>query len=227
MKRRQFLIGCGAGAALLASSKWRLLGAPLFPLLDPKDEHTFVLVFLRGGCDGLQLLAPFSDANYQDARPNSLKVGENEGYRIDQQYMNTGFGFHPEAGALKDLYDNGDLAIIHACGLANGTRSHFDAMDIIERGLNEKTSVHTGWMARYLNSINSSSYLPAISANSQLAEAFNGYGKASSIQNLGEYNLNRGSSMYHISSSQCILVILLWVIKHCRLWKPLTFYKAI
>lgn len=192
MKRRDFLIGCGAGAALLTSSKWRLMASPLYPLLAPNDNHTFVLVFLRGGCDGLQLLAPSSDAHYQDARPSSLKVNDNEGYLIEQEYQHTGFRFHPEAGDLKELYDNGDMAIIHACGLMNGTRSHFDAMDLIERGLNQHTSAHEGWMARYLNAIESKSYIPGVSASSNLADAFNGYGKAASIENLAEYNLMEG-----------------------------------
>lgn len=192
MKRRDFIIGCGAGATMLASSKWRLLASPLYPLLNPQDDHTFVLIFLRGGCDGLAMLSPFSDSHFQDARPNSLKVSEREGYRIDQQYQNTGFAFHPEAGELMDLYKNGDMAIIHACGLVNGTRSHFDAMDMIERGLNEKGSVVEGWMARYLNAIDSKGHLPGVSANNTLAQAFHGYQNASSINNLGTYNLGEG-----------------------------------
>ncbi len=192
MKRRDFLIGCGAGAALVASSNWRLLASPLYPLIPTDNDHTFVLIFLRGGSDGLQLLAPFSDAHYQDARPNSLKLMDNEGYRIDQQYQNTGFSFHPEAGDLKELYDNGDMAIIHACGLMNGTRSHFDAQDLIERGLNDNASVHDGWMARYLKSIDSPSLIPGVSASGNLAEAFRGYSKASSIKNLAKYNLAEG-----------------------------------
>lgn len=192
MKRRDFLIGCGAGAALIASSKWRLFGAPLYSMLAPEDEHTFVLIFLRGGCDGLQLLAPSSDQYYQDARPSGLKVGDKEGYLIEEQYQNTGFRFHPEAGPLKELYDNGDMAIIHACGLMNGTRSHFDAMDLIERGLNQHGTDREGWMARYLNAVNSGSFIPGVSASGNLAEAFNGYGKAVSIQNLAEYDFMEG-----------------------------------
>lgn len=192
MERRRFLIGCGAGAALLASSKWRMMASPLSNLLPADNKHTFVVLFLRGGCDGLQLLAPISDAHYQDARPKSLKLSDGQGYRIDQEYQHTGFSFHSEAGALKELYDNGDLSVIHACGLTNGTRSHFDAMHLIERGIDKNTSGHEGWMARYLNAVESNSYIPGVSVSANLADAFTGYGKASSINSLADYNLMEG-----------------------------------
>lgn len=192
MERRKFLIGCGAGAALLASSKWRIMASPLSGLLPADNEHTFVLLFLRGGCDGLQLIAPFSDAHYQDARPNSLKLTDGQGYRIDQEYQHTGFSFHSEASALKELYDNKDLAIIHACGLTNGTRSHFDAMHLIERGIEKNASGHEGWMARYLEAIDSKSYIPGVSVSANLADSFTGYGKATSIKSITDYNLTEG-----------------------------------
>ncbi|MGB1103722.1 MAG: DUF1501 domain-containing protein [Crocinitomicaceae bacterium] len=191
MKRRDFIIGCGAGAAMLASSKWRLFGAPLFPALSSDNNHTFVLIFLRGGSDGLHLLAPSSDQYYQDARPPSLKVDEKSGLFIDE-YGHAGWYFHPEASGLKELYENGDMAVIHACGLMNGTRSHFDAMNLIERGLNDNDSIHDGWMARYLNALNSGNYLPGVSASNNLAQAFNGYSKAASIKNIGKYKLEDG-----------------------------------
>jgi uncharacterized protein (DUF1501 family) len=192
MERRKFLIGCGAGAALLASSQWRMMASPLSGYLPTDNDHTFVVLFLRGGCDGLQLLGPISDEHYQDARPNSLKLLDGQGYRIDQEYQHTGFSFHPQASALKELYDNKDLAIIHACGLTNGTRSHFDAMNLIERGIEKNGSGHEGWMARYLNAIETQSYVPGVSVSSNLADAFTGYAKAASINNLADYNLMEG-----------------------------------
>lgn len=160
-------------------------------MLANDNDHTFVLIFLRGGCDGLKLLAPSSDEHYQDARPASLKVGVKEGLFIDE-YRHTGWHFHPAPSGLKELYESGDMAIIHACGLMNGTRSHFDAMDLIERGLNESSSNHEGWMGRYLNAISSGAYLPGVSASSNLARVFDGFPKAASIQNIGNYQLTEG-----------------------------------
>ena len=184
MKRRQFLIGCGAGAALVASSRWRLMASPLLSSWQSNNDHTFVLVFLRGGCDGLQLLAPVSERYYHDARPSSLKVNEKRGLLIEEEFQHTTFAFHPEARALKELYEEGELAVIHACGLLNGTRSHFDAMDLIERGINKNTSAYDGWIARYLDAISSDAFLPIVSASGHLAKSFQGYNKAASINNL-------------------------------------------
>ena len=189
MNRRSFLIGCGAGAALAATSKWRLMAAPLQRALAAQTDQVMVVIFLRGGCDGLQLIAPHSDRHYQDARPNSLKVSRKEGIDLGE-YQGTGFSLHPNAAPLNDLFTNDDLAIVHSCGLLNGTRSHFDAMDYIERGISKNTSVYNGWMARYLENANPQGRLPAVSASGELAQAFAGYSRASSIQSLPEYNLS-------------------------------------
>lgn len=189
------MIGCSAGAALMATSRWRLMASPFMNQFVPASNHTFVLVFLRGGADGLQFLAPHSDQYYQDARPNSLKV--DEGFDMGE-YQGTGFRFHKDAKELYELYNAGDMAIIHACGLVNGTRSHFDAMDLIERGVSSGESVYDGWMGRYLNSVDPQSMIPGVSASDSLAHAFAGYGKASSISNLAEYDLNEGIRNYEL-----------------------------
>ena len=154
-------------------------------------QHTMVVIFLRGGCDGLQLVAPISDRHYHDARPQSLKVGEGAGQHLGE-YQGTAFALHPKASGLKELFDSGDLAIVHACGLTNGTRSHFDAMDLMERGISNHGRTRDGWMARYLNAANPTGKLPAVSASRELAEAFSGYPKAASIKSLAKYNLAEG-----------------------------------
>lgn len=195
MDRRSFLIGCGAGASMIAMSRWRLFANPLekLSLMNAGDpNHTFVLLFLRGGCDGLQLLAPISDQYYNDSRPRGLKTVDRDGLVVNGESNHTGFAFHPKAEELHRLYQDGELAVIHACGLINGTRSHFDAMDLIERGVNEKNAIRDGWMGRYLKQYGGDGVIPGVSAGENLAETFSGFGKASSIQNLKEYDLLEG-----------------------------------
>lgn len=189
MKRRDFIIGCSAGIALMAAPKLSLFANGNQAA---SNDQIFVVVFLRGGCDGLQMVAPVSESIYQDARPGELKVGEKgkePGLRLKNALGEVDFRLHPNAAELHELYQSGDLAILQACGLKNGTRSHFEAMDLIERGLDSKGSHYEGWMARYLNHIAPEGRLPAVATSGGLPQALNGYGNAASITNLKEYDL--------------------------------------
>lgn len=95
-----------------------------------------VVLFLRGGADGLNLISPTGDADYIAARPPSLRVGrkgDDAGHLLSHQAADVDFRFHPEAGELSELFEAKELAVIHASGLTDGTRSHFDAEDRMER----------------------------------------------------------------------------------------------
>lgn len=113
------------------------------------QRDIFVLVFLRGGVDGLSLVAPYADDNYianrQALRINAPGSSHNAALDLPNPLNhNVLFGMHGKGGALKDLYDAQQLAIVHACGLTSGTRSHFDVMDYMERGTPDSLSTATG-----------------------------------------------------------------------------------
>lgn len=189
MNRKEFIIGCGAGLSLLSTGPLRVFSSPFLP---SDKEQIFVLVFLRGGCDGLNLVGPSSDQVYQDARPDHLKVREsryNPGLLLKNPLDDIGFRLNPDAAELKELYDQGDLAILHACGLQNGTRSHFVAMDLIERGLQNRSGSKQGWMARYFDAIKAERGLPAISGSGTLPVAMEGFDRAVSLTNPEEFDL--------------------------------------
>ncbi len=174
----------------MATSRWRLMASPLLNAFQVAPDHTVVVVFLRGGCDGLQLVAPVNDRHYHQARPAALRVGEQQGYDLGS-YKNTAFRLHPKAGGLKELFDAGDLAIVHGCGLQNGTRSHFDAMDLIERGLVKQQSLDSGWMARALEQMPTPGALPAVSATANLAQSMAGSLQAASMEHVARYRLTK------------------------------------
>lgn len=189
MNRKEFIIGCGAGLSLLATGPLRVFSSPFLP---SDDDQIFVLVFLRGGCDGLNLVGPSSDQVYQDARPDHLKVREsryNPGFLLKNPLGDIGFRLNPDAPELKELYDQGDLAILHACGLQNGTRSHFVAMDLIERGLQHRAGSKQGWMARYFETVQADHGLPAISGSGVMPVAMEGFDQAVSLTNPHEFDL--------------------------------------
>lgn len=192
MNRREFLVGCGAGAGLLAMSRLQVLAAPMERRFLLADDQLFVVVFLRGGCDGLQLVAPSSDAIYNDSRTGNLKTtdsGSTKGYLLNNGLDGIGFRLHPNAKELYELYTSGQLAILHACGLTNGTRSHFVAQDLMERGIGQNIGENSGWMARYLNATNSAGVIPGAATSGTLPVSFAGAEKAASVGQLKKFRL--------------------------------------
>ena len=152
LSRREFLKAAAAAGCFLpyAGLSGLAYGAT-------EDKPLLLTIFLRGGADGLHMVGPAADADYIAARPPELRVaegGERPGLRLDNSLdPAAGFHLHGEAGALAELYQGRRLAVIHGVGLADGTRSHFVAQDLMERGVaNEKLigSVDNGWLARSL-----------------------------------------------------------------------------
>ncbi len=107
-----------------------------------------IVVFQRGAVDGLNMVVPFGDGDYYRARPSIAiaKPGATDGaINLDGH-----FGLHPRMAAFKPLWDRGELAIVHAAGSHDTTRSHFDAQDYMESATPGVKSTRDGWLNRYL-----------------------------------------------------------------------------
>ncbi|MCW2240011.1 DUF1501 domain-containing protein [Azospirillum canadense] len=122
------------------------------------SPDVLVVVFLRGGADALSLVAPADDPDYLAARAPELRVateGPKAGLRLAQEMAPAiDFRLHPEAAPLAELYAGRQLAIVHAVGLSDGTRSHFVAQDLMEHGIGQEGELArtgTGWVARWLD----------------------------------------------------------------------------
>src|SRR3954468_21798309 len=94
-------------------------------------KRLLIAIFQRGAVDGLNMVVPYGDAEYYRLRPNIAvpRAGAGDGGAID---LNGFFGLHPRMAPLKPLWDNRSLAVVHACGSPDSTRSHFDAQDYME-----------------------------------------------------------------------------------------------
>jgi uncharacterized protein (DUF1501 family) len=103
-----------------------------------------VVVFQRGAADGLNIVVPYKEKNYYSMRP-SIAIPQNQVLDLDGF-----FGLHPSLSAFKPLYDQGHLAIVHAAGSPDTTRSHFDAQDYMESGTPGVKSTQDGWLNRAL-----------------------------------------------------------------------------
>lgn len=132
------------------------------------NDPILVVSFLRSGADGLALVSPSSDPDFIAARPVDLRVlrqGDGAGRSIAQDIADVDFRFHPAAGPLADLYDSGDLSLIHATGLPEATRSRFDAEARIQRGLFGAAlppGDPSGWNGRWVQAAAPGGPMPAL-----------------------------------------------------------------
>ena len=109
-----------------------------------------IAIFQRGAVDGLNMIVPHGEAEYYRLRPRIAipQPGRDVmGSAID---LDGFFGLHPSMAPLKPLWDNRSLAIVHACGSPDNTRSHFDAQDYMESATPGVKATRDGWLNRYL-----------------------------------------------------------------------------
>ncbi|MCB2116087.1 MAG: DUF1501 domain-containing protein [Rhodobacteraceae bacterium] len=143
------------------------------------SDSKLVVIFLRGGADSLSLVAPSADPHYIDARPASLRVGKGTdvaGIPLGPALADVDFRLHDAAGDLGTLFKAGDLSIVHATGLGEATRSHFDAEARIERASDDLAT--GGWLGRTLRLLPGGAPLPALAVGTTLPESLRGGGAA-------------------------------------------------
>ena len=145
MNRRTFL-KCGA-CSLVA-----LAGPPRFLVRTAAAAEAkgkvLVAVFQRGAVDGLSMVLPHGDAGYAGVRPSIALKAPKRGESDRALDLDGFFALHPALAPLTPLWDNRSLAVIHACGSPDATRSHFDAQDYMETGTPGVKSTPDGWLAR-------------------------------------------------------------------------------
>ena len=108
------------------------------------NKKKLVVLFQRGAADGLNIVVPYQEKNYYAMRP-SIAIQKNQVLDLDGL-----FGLHPAMASFKPLYDQGHLAIIHAAGSPDMSRSHFDAQDYMESGTPGVKVTEDGWLNRAL-----------------------------------------------------------------------------
>ncbi len=117
-----------------------------------------VVLQLTGGNDYMNTVVPYTDPNYYDSR-TTLGIDQESVLRIDGE-----LGFHPNMGPVKEIYDRGDMAVIHGVGYANSPRSHFRSMDIWHTC--EPAIIGTeGWLGRALRDLDPDGENPVTGVN--------------------------------------------------------------
>jgi uncharacterized protein (DUF1501 family) len=138
--RRSLLKAIGIGTVAVAAGP--MVGMRAAFAADPGwTGDTLVVLSLRGGFDGLSAIAPIGDPMYAAWRPG-IAVPAAAAFQLDSM-----FGMHPGLAALQPLWAANNLAFVHAAGMSAPNRSHFSAMDEMERAA-PGTSARTGWLDR-------------------------------------------------------------------------------
>ena len=110
-----------------------------------KDGKILVVVQMSGGNDGLNTVIPYADDAYHRARP-AIGHDAKSVLKIDNYHS-----LHPNLGAVKSLFDNGQMAIVQGVGYPNPNRSHFRSMDIWHTADPESEVPTAGWIGRYFD----------------------------------------------------------------------------
>ncbi|MFN7982559.1 MAG: hypothetical protein U0Q11_11930, partial [Vicinamibacterales bacterium] len=113
-----------------------------------RGNKRLVAIFQRGAVDGLSMIAPVGDDEYFRVRPTIAVArpgGADAGIDLDGF-----FAFNPRLAPLAPFFNRRDLAIVHACGSPDATRSHFDGQDYMETATPGVKSTEEGWLNRYL-----------------------------------------------------------------------------
>lgn len=163
------------------------------PCLEPEAKGTrtpttLVTVFLRGGADGLNMVVPYGDPDYARLRPSLAiaKPGESSDACLD---LDGFFGLHPAFAPLAPEWTEKRLAIIHAVGSDDATRSHFEAQDQMEHGAAFDQRVAGGWIARHLRASGAASGLSAVAIGTQIPEALRGAPMAAAMTSISGLKL--------------------------------------
>lgn len=152
-------------------------------------KKILVAIFQRGAVDGLNMVVPFGEKRYYELRP-SLAIPKPNGTEDAAIDLNGFFGFHPSLRPLKPIYDAGHLAIVHAAGSPDPTRSHFDAQDYMESGTPGRKATSDGWLNRALmDEERANSPVRAISMGPALPRALRGSKEAVAIANLNDFRV--------------------------------------
>ena len=182
--RRAFMRG-GAMAVVGTAALPSFLARAAFGAEANGSNKRLVVVFQRGAADGLNIVIPHAERSYYAMRP-SIAIPQQSVIDLDGF-----FGLHPSMQSLKAIWDQGHLAIVHATGSPDHTRSHFDAQDYMESGTPGVKSTEDGWLNRALQSENGDDKEPfkAIALGTSLPRILQGPAPAVAVSNVNDFGI--------------------------------------
>ncbi|HEY8460928.1 MAG TPA: DUF1501 domain-containing protein [Blastocatellia bacterium] len=208
MNRRFFLKSGGValasvGAATMSPS---FLTRALAQTNGKGRRKILIAVFQRGAMDGLSAVIPYAEPEYYNLRSaiaiprpaaaDSSIAGAggsqpNQAPAID---LDGFFAFHPALAPFKPIYDSGQLAVIHATGSPDSTRSHFDAQDYMESATPGMKGTVDGWLNRYLqsNGVAGASPFRGVAMGPTLPRSMQGRASTIAMNSINDFTLRAG-----------------------------------
>ncbi len=145
-----------------------------------------VVIFQRGAADGLNIVVPHGEPAYYTMRP-SINIPRNSVMDLDGF-----FGLHPSLAPFQPLWNQRHLAIVHAAGSPDTTRSHFDAQDYMESGTPGVKATDDGWLNRCLHALaaaDDKSAFRAIAMGPSLPRILSGSERALAVNNVNDFGV--------------------------------------
>jgi uncharacterized protein (DUF1501 family) len=154
-----------------------------------------IAIFQRGAVDGLSVIVPFGEAEYYRARPSIAiaRPGSSTDAAVD---LDGFFGFNPRLSPLKPFWDQHALAIVHACGSPDATRSHFDAQDYMETATPGVKTTADGWLNRYLQvrKTEHDAAFRAVALTPQMPRMLQGAAPAIAMNQIAQFDIRAGQT---------------------------------
>jgi len=167
--------------------------------LPATGKRRLVVIFQRGAADGLNIVVPHAESGYYSMRP-TIAIPRQQVIDLDGF-----FGLHPAMSSFKPLWDQGHLAIVHAAGSPDATRSHFDAQDYMESGTPGLKSTEDGWLNRAIRegeAAKAPSPFRAIALGSALPRMLSGTAPAVAVSNVNDFGVGgRGPAAQPVANT--------------------------
>jgi uncharacterized protein (DUF1501 family) len=200
MNRRFFLKSGGVALASISAATMSpsFMTRALAQTNEKGRRKILIAVFQRGAMDGLNAVVPYAENEYYNLRssiavprPGAGGAQPNQAPAVD---LDGFFALHPALAPFKPIYDSGQLAIIHAAGSPDNTRSHFDAQDYMESGTPGVKSTTDGWLNRYLQSSGAAESSPfrGVAMGPTLPRVMQGKASAIAMNNINDFTIRAG-----------------------------------
>ena len=176
------VVGTAAVPSFLTRAAWGAVASG-------SNNKRLVVIFQRGAADGLNIVIPHAERSYYAMRP-SINIPRQQVLDLDGF-----FGLHPSLASFKPLWEQRHLAIVHAAGSPDTTRSHFDAQDYMESGTPGVKNTQDGWLNRTLQSEPAAADSPfrAVALGTSLPRILSGKSPAVAVSNINGFGIAGGN----------------------------------
>ena len=202
MQSRRVFLKNGAFALVSLGFAPSFLARTAFASARSARSKLLISIFQRGAVDGLSAVVPCGEQDYYRGRPSIAipRPRSDDNAAID---LDGFFGINPRLAPLKPFWDRRQLAIVHACGSPDSTRSHFDAQDYMETATPGVKSTSDGWLNRYLQAKQAETKSPfrAVAVAQQLPRMLQGTAPAIAVSQVERFGIRGGQASDMLSAA--------------------------